>query len=135
MKKRVFFPVVVGVIERDGKFLLTRRRDGGRHDGVWQFPGGGLEFGESVEECLFREVKEETGLEVEIVRLIPKILHRVVGKYHLLLIYFLCKVKGNSKVVLNDEADKYGWFSPSEIKKLYRFPDVDVVLSHLTSNI
>jgi len=44
----------------DGKILLIRRRD----NGVWDLPAGGIELGESITDCLIREVREETGLEV-----------------------------------------------------------------------
>ena len=79
MDKQIM-PVVCGVIVKNNKFLLTKRADdewGEDFEEVkafpWQIPGGGLEFGESVEECLHREIKEETGLNVEIVKLLPKL--------------------------------------------------------------
>ena len=57
----------VGVIvQRDGRVLLGRRRSDSHGDGVWQFPGGHLEWGETVEVCALREVREETGLDVRI---------------------------------------------------------------------
>ena len=54
------------VIEHDGRYLLARRRD----IGWWNLPGGGLESGETVDEGLAREVMEEVGLTVGIVRVI-----------------------------------------------------------------
>ena len=57
----------VGVIvQRGGHVLLGRRRSTSHGDGGWQFPGGHLEWGESVADCARREVREETGLEVRI---------------------------------------------------------------------
>jgi 8-oxo-dGTP diphosphatase len=57
----------VGVIvQRGGRVLLGKRRSTSHGDGVWQFPGGHLEWGESVVDCARREVLEETGLEVRI---------------------------------------------------------------------
>ena len=46
--------------DKDGKILLIRRRDNGK----WDLPAGGIELGESISDCLIREVREETGLEV-----------------------------------------------------------------------
>jgi 8-oxo-dGTP diphosphatase len=57
----------VGVIvQRGPRVLLGLRRSASHGDGVWQFPGGHLEWGESVEDCARREVREETGLDVRI---------------------------------------------------------------------
>src|SRR5215471_3470978 len=61
-------PIVVlaAVIERDGRFLVTRRLDHGHLPGVWEFPGGKCEAGESHEACLARELMEELGVRAAI---------------------------------------------------------------------
>ncbi len=70
-------PIVIAVIRNDqGDLLLARRIDpdiSEAHD-TWEFVGGKIEFGEIPEDAVIREAKEETGLEVEIIRLLPKIL-------------------------------------------------------------
>lgn len=48
------------------RVLIARRRDNDAHGGLWEFPGGGQEPGESLEECLVRELKEELGIEVAV---------------------------------------------------------------------
>jgi 8-oxo-dGTP diphosphatase len=58
--------VVAAVVEQDGSFLLTRRLEGTHLAGRWEFPGGKCEPGESLEECLRREVLEELGANVRI---------------------------------------------------------------------
>jgi 8-oxo-dGTP diphosphatase len=59
-------PVIVtaAVIERDGRLLVTRRLEGSHMGGRWEFPGGKCEPGETVEQCLAREIREELGAEV-----------------------------------------------------------------------
>jgi len=57
--------VTAAVIERGGKVLIARRKKGDRFEGRWEFPGGKIEAGESPEECLRRELREEMGIEVE----------------------------------------------------------------------
>ena len=63
--ERVPVDVAVGVlIDADGKFLLTSRPEGKVYAGYWEFPGGKLEAGESVEQALRRELIEELGIEI-----------------------------------------------------------------------
>jgi 8-oxo-dGTP diphosphatase len=57
--------VTAAVIERGGKVLIARRKKGDRFEGRWEFPGGKIDEGESPEECLRRELREEMGVEVE----------------------------------------------------------------------
>jgi 8-oxo-dGTP diphosphatase len=57
--------VVAGVLERDGKILICRRRADQPHPLKWEFPGGKVEAGESAEAALVRELREELGIESE----------------------------------------------------------------------
>jgi 8-oxo-dGTP diphosphatase len=58
--------VTAGIIEKEGKILLARRGKGEFLEGMWEFPGGKIENGESPEECLKRELKEEFGIDAEV---------------------------------------------------------------------
>jgi len=60
--KDVVIVVVAAIVERDGTFLLTRRLDGTHLAGLWEFPGGKCEPGETHAECLKRELAEELGV-------------------------------------------------------------------------
>ncbi len=55
--------VTAAIIRKGTRVLLTRRSPGERHEGYWEFPGGKLETGETLEECLEREILEELGVE------------------------------------------------------------------------
>jgi mutator protein MutT len=57
--------VTAAVIEKDGCILIARRMRG-LHAGVWEFPGGTLEEGETYEECLKRELREELSVDAEV---------------------------------------------------------------------
>lgn len=63
MKKiPTFIPVVaVALLAEDGKILMQRRRLGGSYGGLWEFPGGKIEHGETAETALIREIREELG--------------------------------------------------------------------------
>jgi len=64
--ERVPVDVAVGVlVDRDGRFLLTSRPQGKVYAGYWEFPGGKLEAGETVEVALKRELHEEIGIEID----------------------------------------------------------------------
>jgi len=128
MTKQIF-PVVIGAVVKENKILLTKRQDWDLAEyqkiknSPWQIPGGGLEFGETVEECVIRELKEETGLDVQIVRLIPKVYSSLQGSWHGLFICFVCKMKDPSQpVVINDEASAWRWCTLEETKKLKSLP-------------
>jgi len=58
--------VTAAVIENAGRILICRRRKGGPNGGLWEFPGGKIEPGESAEEALRREIKEELDLDIEV---------------------------------------------------------------------
>lgn len=128
----IISPVVCAYIEKDGKYLFTQRADIDPEDkgltsesgGIWQTPGGTLEFGEDCEKCLLREIKEEAGVEIEVVALLPKI-HTDVrnNTWHGLLIQYFCRMKNpNDPIIINEEASDYKWISYDEIKNYHTFP-------------
>ena len=58
--------VAIGLVWKDGRVLIARRPAGVHLGGLWEFPGGKVEAGESPEACLLRELREELGIEAEI---------------------------------------------------------------------
>lgn len=118
-------PVIIGIVKKDNKYLLTKRQESDLEDsqfnGKWQFPGGGLEFGEDVEACLFRELKEEIGVDVRIVGLVPKVFSSVRKGWQGIFITYLCELTSpDDPIVINEEASEFGWFSLEEIAQLDR---------------
>ena len=106
-------------IVNGGKVLIIREAatygEGTQH-GRWQLPGGRIEIGENFETALLREVKEETGLDVEIERplyvgewrpIIKGVQNQIVG------IFFVCKPK-NLEVKLSTEHDAFEWVDPNQ---------------------
>lgn len=119
-------PVVLAVIKKGNKYLLTKRvetEESEFHD-LWQIPGGGLEFGEKIEDCVDRECHEELNATVAIVKLLPKIFHRVYkDRWHGIFLSFLCTLNSEEKdIQLNEEASEWRWYSFAEIQKLNAFP-------------
>lgn len=67
--------VAAALIVKDGKVLLTRRHEADAQGGLWEFPGGAREEGESFAECLARELQEELGITVEVGEEVARVLH------------------------------------------------------------
>ena len=67
--------MVAGILEAEGRVLLTRRRAGTHLAGLWEFPGGKVEAGESDEAALVRELLEEIGVRVRVGRLFERVTH------------------------------------------------------------
>lgn len=124
MVKRLYpkQPIVgVGaIIICDGKILLEKRKgEPGR--GKWSIPGGLVELGESVEATVVREVKEETGLDVEKpeqIDIVDNITKDANGeiKYHFIILDYFVKLKGGTLTVGSD-ADELQWVSLNEVEK------------------
>ncbi len=65
-------PVVAAALLRgDGRILLQRRRAGAMHGGLWEFPGGKVDAGESPESALIREIREELGVKLDLAAMAP----------------------------------------------------------------
>ena len=102
-KRPTWIRVVTGVIKREDKFLLGKRPESGSMAGVWEFPGGKIEQGESPEEALARELKEELGIEAEIGPLKLSTTHNYGDTGILLLFYQVNYFKGAVKPVHHHE--------------------------------
>ena len=109
---------VSGAIFRDGKVLLVRRaRSPGK--GFYSFPGGRVEFGESLHTALHREVDEETAIAIDIVALAGwrEVLPTAGGGGHYMIMSFAARWKAREPV-LNDEHDDFKWLKPDEMGEL-----------------
>ncbi len=84
--------VVVAVIERNGRFLLQERPAGGLLAGLWEFPGGKVEPGESLAAALRREIREELGAEIANIRRLTTVRH-VYTRFQVTLHAFACDLR------------------------------------------
>lgn len=102
---------VAAIVCREGKVLLGRRRSS-HGAGTWQFPGGHLEFCESIEACAVREAYEETGLRVRNARLGPftNDIFENEGK-HYITIFVVCECDDHEPCVREpDKCENWAWF-------------------------
>jgi len=116
--------VVLALIRHNNTYLFTLRNDGeSKLNGKWQIPGGGLEFGETPEQTLHREVKEELGTEIKIIHSQPFIDSEVRGNWHGIFLTYLCELKDSSSdITINEEASEYKWMSLEEMNSFDFLP-------------
>lgn len=105
-------PSVEAVVVNEKDELLVLRRKNHPAKDEWWFPGGRMRRGETFEEALNREVREETGLDVKIVKFLGAY-SRVFPERHDVSIVFLCRC-GRGNVVLNSEHSEYKFLDASE---------------------
>ena len=117
MEKRPAVGVAVIVI-KNGKVLLGKRK-GAHGSGSWAFPGGHLEFNESIEDCAKREVFEETGMSIKNLRFatITNDLFHQSNKHYVTLFVVCDHEDGNPQVKEPDKCEKWDWFYWNEFPK------------------
>ena len=113
--------VAAGVVFRDGRLLITRRRPQDHLGGLWEFPGGKRHPGETYVECLKRELVEELGIEVEVGELLEAITHEYPEK-SVHLKFFRCRWQRGEPQALGCEA--FAWVTENELGS-YPFPAAD----------
>ena len=128
---------VGGVLFIDGRVLLAKRRSAPMAGG-WSLPGGALEVGETLAEGLAREMKEETGLDVEaghVVEVIDRITRDQEGRvqYHYVLADFICRVKGGELQADSDARDAR--FVPLRELSSYSIAPITLEVIHLADQM
>lgn len=116
----------VALIDRDGRVLLAQRPEGKSMAGLWEFPGGKVEHGETPEEALIRELHEELGIETWQSCLAPlTFASHAYEKFHLLMPLFACrKWQG---MPLPQEGQQLKWVRAQDLRS-YPMPPADIPL-------
>ena len=120
MTNKPDIPLIVtaaALVDRDGRLLVQQRPAGKSMAGLWEFPGGKLEPGETPEACLMRELQEELGIETDAACLAPATFaSEALGDRHLLLLLYICrKWRGTPEPL---EAAALKWVRPVELHAL-----------------
>ena len=114
------------LVDRDGRVLLAERPPGKSMAGLWEFPGGKVNDGESPEAALVRELREELGIDTAESCLAPLAFasHRY-ERFHLLMPLFVCRVwQGSARA---KEGQRLKWVRPADLRN-YPMPPADAPL-------
>ncbi len=131
VKSSNFVRVTAAILEKDGRILIAKRLAGDDlFAGLWEFPGGKIEEGESPEECMARELKEELDIEVSVDKLITSNKHQYPHGIFELLAYKVKHISG--EITLNDH-DEIKWVTINEMSN-FDFPPADIpIINYLGS--
>ena len=114
------------MIDADGRVLICKRPQGKQLAGLWEFPGGKVESGETPEECLIRELEEELGVNVTAACLAPFVFtSHAYESFHLLMPLYLCRRWDG--FVSAREHEALAWVRPEKLSD-YPMPPADVPL-------
>jgi 8-oxo-dGTP diphosphatase len=120
---KIILVSAVALIDQDGRILIAKRPDGKSMAGLWEFPGGKVELGETPEQALVRELSEELGIKTWNSCLAPMTFaSHEYEDFHLLMPLFVCrKWEG---IVIPKEKQELKWVYSNELKN-YPMPPAD----------
>jgi 8-oxo-dGTP diphosphatase len=125
-KVPTIIPVVaVALIESEERVLLQQRPFGKAHGGLWEFPGGKVDAGETLESALIREIEEELGITLAVDTLIPLTFAAVAGEPFVILLYTCRRWNGEPQCL---EGEAIGWFDAAGLENL-PMPPLDIPLA------
>ena len=121
---KIILVSAVALIDPDGRVLLAQRPEGKSMAGLWEFPGGKVEAGETPEGALVRELHEELGIETWSSCLAPlTFASHTYDDFHLLMPLFACRKWDG--IVQGKEGQKLAWVPAKEMNK-YPMPPADI---------
>lgn len=118
---------VAVINNQQGKILIDRRKQSGEMGGLWEFPGGKIELGETVAECIQREVKEELDIEIAVGDRLTTITHTYKTFKVTLYVHDCQYLSGQPKTL---ECEEIRWVKPDQMNQ-YQFPSANIQIINL----
>jgi 8-oxo-dGTP diphosphatase len=127
---KIVLVAACALVDADGRVLIAQRPAGKPMAGLWEFPGGKVETGETPEQSLIRELHEELGIVVNEACLAPlTFASHAYPDFHLLMPLYVCRRWEG--LVTATEGQKLAWVKPNRLRE-YEMPPADVpLISHL----
>jgi 8-oxo-dGTP diphosphatase len=127
LSKPTILVAAAALVDVDGRVLIAKRPAGKQLAGLWEFPGGKVETGETPEQCLIRELHEELGITVSHACLAPFVFaSHGYENFHLLMPLFLCRRWEG--LVTAREHEALAWVKPHDFDQ-YPMPPADAPVS------
>ncbi|MBI2584098.1 MAG: NUDIX domain-containing protein [Candidatus Aenigmarchaeota archaeon] len=128
MKKQMPKVGVGVIVMKDGKSLFLRRT-GTHGEGTWCFPGGHLEFNESLEDCARREVMEESGIKIRNIRFagLTNDIFKEENKHYITIFMAADWDSGEAKILEREKCTDIGWFGWNELPEPLFLPIQNLV--------
>ena len=105
--------------DADGKILILKRAPDDEYGDMWCLPGGKVDYGQTAEEAIIREVEEETSLKCISAQFLFYMdgLPEIDGEKHYLTLFFKCQVSGN--LGINSESSEFAWVEPGNLSDFH----------------
>lgn len=127
MSQDIILVVACALVDNDGRVLLTKRPEGRSMAGLWEFPGGKVEEGETPEAALIRELKEELSIDVSESCLAPfTFASHEYETFHLLMPLYICRRWCGD--IEPQEGQEMAWVRPNKMRD-FPMPPADVPLT------
>lgn len=113
--------VGAAIFNDEGKLFLTQRGEKAKNEvGTWEIPGGSVEYGETLQEALRREIREEHGITIDIIELLAVCDHIIPDEHqHWVSPTYICRItNGTPRILEPDKCARIGWFTLEEAEKL-----------------
>jgi 8-oxo-dGTP diphosphatase len=113
--------VGAAIFDGEGRLFITKRGPKAKNErGKWEVPGGGVDFGETFEQAIKREMKEENDIEIEVIELLGIYDHIIPDEgQHWVSPTYICRiVAGEPKILEPDKCAEIGWFTIEEAEQL-----------------
>lgn len=128
--KKLLLVVACALVDADGRVLLAQRPEGKALAGLWEFPGGKVEPGETPEAALIRELREELGIETQVACLAPlTFASHAYDDFHLLMPLYVCR--RYSGIPQPHDAQALKWVRPAKLRDYPMPPADEPLIAHL----
>ena len=132
MSAKLLIVVACALLDADGRVLIAERPPGKAMAGLWEFPGGKVEQGETPEQTLIRELLEELGIVVREACLAPlTFASHAYADFHLLMPLYVCR-RWEGTVTARHHT-KLAWVRPNKLREYPMPPADEPLIAHLTS--
>ena len=133
-KKDLIIVSAVTLVDHDGRVLISKRPAGKYMSGFWEFPGGKLEIGETPEECLIREIKEEIDINLSNFCFSPLTFSlNEYDEFNILLLLYVCREWEG--IILGKEKQELKWVFPKDLYNKNLLPADKELIPFIRDNI